>query len=114
MKKIFPVFALVSASFISNASEVVLAKITEVRSGPWYGELVTFKVNPAPESPSCNTLGDRGHYVINLSKPGANAWFSMILAAKASQSEVQVWGTGSCVSVNGFNGEELQTIAVKL
>ncbi|KZZ44124.1 hypothetical protein A3759_12165 [Thalassolituus sp. HI0120] len=97
----------------AQASSVSDAKITEVRSGTWYGQKVTFKVSPSPTLPACNTLESRGHYVIDLSKQGSNAWLSMILSAKAAQTNVQVWGTDSCISINGFKGEELETIAIQ-
>ena len=98
----------VHAIYVGNAT------ITEVRSGTWFGDKVTFKVEPAPIG-SCTTNSALGHYLIDLSKPGAYAWFSMVVSAKKDKSTIQVWGTDSCLDINEestIKVEELETISI--
>jgi len=98
----------------SWGTDITNVKITAVRTGTWYGEFVTFKVSPAPTSrPNCHNIDPRGHYVIDTSKPGGKQWLSVILSAYATKSTVDVWGTESCIAVNGLLGEELETIELK-
>ncbi len=115
MKSLFIFMIFLGAALSVNATDVVSAKVVDVRSGSWYGQKVLFKVSPAPvfAEGACNSLGDLGHYVIDLEKPGSEAWLSLVLMAKASNADIQVWGTNGCLPINGMEGEELSTIAVK-
>ncbi|MCM5511649.1 hypothetical protein [Vibrio sp. SCSIO 43169] len=116
MKKLLILMLGTMLSGAVLASKVQNTKIIEVRSGPWYGTIVTFKVASTPSSqPTCSNMGDRGHYVFDTSNPGGGQWLSMVLSAHASGKTVQVWGTGKCLDVhsNTLAGEELETIAIK-
>lgn len=114
LKKIkFLIFVLV-VGFESVASQVTSGIIVEIRGGPWYGDIVLIKTNPQPVTEGCSNLGDKGHYLIGTSKVGGTNTLSLLLSAKATGREVQVWGTNSCVTFNGnHRGEELETIAYK-
>lgn len=114
MKKLLFVSGLMMMSAFSQATSVEGTKITSVRSGTWYGHLLLFSVENAPDQSQvdCHNLGPRGDYVIDTSKPGGEMWASMVLAAYASNARVSVWGSGACISVNQYQGEELETLAL--
>ena len=114
--KLIIVLGVVLAINAAQASDIASGRIIEIRSGPWYGDSVVFKIDPAPTTqPSCaSSLGDRGHYAINTSDPGGAAWLSMILSAHSTQQEVQIWGRGTCINVTAtITGEELEALAIK-
>ena len=111
-KKVSIVFLFIC--FKSVASDIDSGKIVEVRTGAWYGEVVAIKTNPQPIAEECSNLGAKGHYLIDTSKPGGDNLLSVVLTAKATGKEVQIWGTGTCLTFNGnHRGEEVETIALK-
>lgn len=86
--------------------------VTNIRTGGWYGTMVTVKTS-APASPlGCATLGDRGDYVFDSSTPEGLALYAAVLTAFRSVTNVRIWGSGACMPVNSLAGEILETISV--
>jgi hypothetical protein len=70
--------------------------ITSIYINPNYGALAFISISGTKSSnPSCST-NTSFQYVLSLSGAESNQLFSMLLAARVSQTPVTLMGTGAC------------------
>ena len=86
--------------------------VTDIRTGGWYGTMITVKTSTPAAPLGCATLGDRGDYIFDSSTPEGRALYAAVLTAFRSVTDVRIWGTGACMSINSLAVEALETISI--
>lgn len=87
------------------AGDIQPARVTNILSGPAYGNNVLLNLDPNPDQQNCSTSTTHD-YVFDVNSRAGEALLSMALAVYFSGETVSVSGSGGCTLVN--NVEDLR------
>jgi hypothetical protein len=80
----------------AHAGQTMNAAVVELSINRAYGNYVFVKLSSTPSSPAGCSINGYWHYTLSLGDVASSELYAMLMTAKASGTNVNAVGTGSC------------------